>query len=397
MHVLLNLAHTNLYTLAVAAGVLSIIWIGRRISRKFPGALIAVVGAIVVSRAFDLSSYGVITLGMVPRGFPRVGWPQIELHGDLLIHLLPTAFSIFVVILAQSAATSRAYASRYDEGVNENRDLIGLSLANIGAGLSGTFVVNGSPTASAMVESAGGRSQLSQMTSSVSVLLVLLFLTGPLAYLPEAVLSAVVFIICMGLIDISGMRSILRQRPWEFGVAFITAATVVIVGVEQGILLAMFLSLLSHTRHGYRPLNSIIVSDQAGGWKTQPVNAAAQIRPGLMIYRFSHGMYYANAGLLTDQMLKLVKDAQPALTWFCIDAAAVDDIDFSAAEALRSIESGLKGRGIRLVFAELSDNAKRCLDRSELSSVIGTDFFFPSIGEVVDAYTRRTAEVGETD
>ena len=179
--------------------------------------------------------------------------------------LLPMAFSIFVVILAQSAATSRAYAARYKEHFSENIDLVGLSLANVGAGLSGAFVVNGSPTASEMVDSAGGRSQLAQITSSIVVLLVLLFLTGPLAYMPAAVLSAVVFLICVHLIDVKGMRRIYRERPAEFWVALITAATVVLVGVKQGILLAMFLSLVSHTRHGYRPQKRGDRAGPAGG------------------------------------------------------------------------------------------------------------------------------------
>ena len=117
----------------------------------------AVIGAIVVSWAIDLGSHGVATLGAVPSGLPRFGLPQVHLSAGLLMNLLPTAFSIFVVILAQSAATSRAYATRYNERFNENMDLVGLSLANIGAGLSGAFVVNGSPTASEMVDSAGGR------------------------------------------------------------------------------------------------------------------------------------------------------------------------------------------------------------------------------------------------
>ena len=146
---------------------------------------------------------------------------------------------MFIVILAQSAATSRAYATRYSERFSENIDLVGLGLANIGAGLSGTFVVNGSPTKTQMVDSAGGRSQLSTLTTSVIVLIVLLFLTKPLAYMPNAVLSAVVFLIGIELVDIKGMRKILAQRPVEFWVALITAAVVVFIGVEQGILLAM--------------------------------------------------------------------------------------------------------------------------------------------------------------
>ena len=316
-HDLQHLQQTNLYTLGVSAAVIALIVGAKKISPRFPGALLAVIGAVLVSWAFDLHSHGVSTLGAVPQGLPRFGLPQVDWSWDLLMKLLPTAFSIAVVILAQSAATSRAFAARYNEPLSENRDLVGLSMANLGAGLSGSFVVNGSPTASEMVESAGGRSQVSQIASSIVVLLVLLFMTAPLAYMPDAVLAAVVFLICIHLIDVKGMSRIYQERPWEFWVALLTAATVVLVGVEQGILLAMFLSLLSHTRHGYHPKNAVIVAAQPEGWKSQPVATQGQYLPGLMIYRFTHGMYYANAELLSAEVIRLAQEAQPPLAWFC--------------------------------------------------------------------------------
>jgi SulP family sulfate permease len=213
-----------------------------------------------------------------------------------------------------------------------------------------------------------------------------LFLTGPLAYMPAAVLSAVVFLICMDLIDVKGMCRIYRERPWEFWVALITAATVVFVGVEEGILLAMFLSLLSHTRHGYQPKNALIVMAEPEGWKTVPVATQAQLLPGLMLYRFSHGMYYANATVLSQEVTTLVNEAQPPLTWFAVDASAIDDIDFSAAETLRSLHAMLKQRGIKLVFSELSADVKAELDRSGIIDLLGADAFFTTAIEMMKAY-----------
>jgi len=194
--------------------------------------------------------------------------------------LVPTAFAMFVVILAQSAATSRAFATRYDESFSENTDLVGLALANIGAGLSGTFVVNGSPTKTQIVDRAGGRSQLSLLVTTAIVLLILLFLTAPLAYLPEAALSAIVFLIGVALIDLAGMRRVFEQRRSEFWLALVTALTVVVVGVEQGILLAMVLSLIDHTRHGYRPKNAVLVRDESDSWQPKPVATAAHSEAG---------------------------------------------------------------------------------------------------------------------
>ncbi len=393
IHDLQHLRQTNFHTLAVAIAVLAFILGFHKISKKIPGALIAVIGAIIVSWAIDLASSGVATLGAVPRGLPRFGLPQVHLSPSLLMRLLPTAFSIFVVILAQSAATSRAYAARHNERFDENPDLVGLSLANVGAGLSGTFVVNGSPTASEMVDSAGGRCQLAQITSSGIVLLVLLFLTGPLAYMPVAVLSAVVFLICMDLIDVKGMRQIFRERPAEFGVALITAATVVLLGVEQGIVLAMFLSLASHTRHGYRPRNAVIVAAQPEGWRAEPVATRGQLLPGLLAYRFTHGMYYANAEQLSKEVTRLAKEAKPPLVWFCIDTSAVDDIDYTAAATLRSLYAMLQEQGIRLIFYADSDEVYAQLERSGITGLVGQDAFYATAGAVASAYkaTPRTS------
>ena len=226
-----QLAQTHLPTLAVSAAVLVVMAGSRKISKTIPGALLAVGGAIGASWALHLDAYGVPLLGPIPRGLPRLGLPAVSLDWAALQTLLPTALVLAVVILAQSAATARAYAARYTEPFRENLDLVGLALANLGAGLSGSFVVNGSPTKTQMVESAGGHSQLAQLTTSLSVLLVLLYLTGPLAYLPQAVLSAVVFRIGLELVDVRGMRRIYTERPWEFWVALITAAVVVLAGV----------------------------------------------------------------------------------------------------------------------------------------------------------------------
>ncbi len=386
IHDLQHLRQTNFHTLAVAIAVLAIILGFHKISKKIPGALIAVIGAIIASWAINLASSGVATLGAVPRGLPRFGLPQVHLSTSLLMQLLPTAFAIFVVILAQSAATSRAYAARHNERVDENRDLVGLSLANVGAGISGAFVVNGSPTATEMVDGAGGRGQLAQITSSFIVLLVLLFLIGPLAYLPSAVLSAVVFLICVDLIDVKGMRQIFRERPAEFGVALITAATVVFVGVEQGILLAMFLSLVSHTRHGYRPKNAVIVEAPPEGWKSAPVATQGQLLPGLLAYRFTHGMYYANTEQLSAEVTRLAKEAKPPLVWFCIDASAVDDIDYTAAATLRSLHAMLREQGIRLIFYAVSDEVYAQLERSGITGLVGQDAFYAAVGAVISAY-----------
>jgi len=379
----------NPYVLGLSIAVLAVILAAKRISPKIPGALIAVVTAIAASWALDLRSHGVQLLGAIPSGLPTPGLPEIAWDWPLMQQLMPTAFAIFIVILAQSAATSRAYAARHSERFNEDVDLVGLGLANLGAGLSGTFVVNGSPTKTQMVDDAGGHSQLAQLATALIVLMVLLFLTAPLAYMPQAVLSAVVFLIGVELIDLKGMRKIYAERPWEFWVALITTAVVVFWGVEQGILLAIILSLLAHTRHGYRPKNVVLTTTDEGRWHGLPVRTRAQLVPGLLVYRFTHSMYYANAELLAQQVLGLAGGARPPLAWLCIDAAAVDDVDFTAAETLIALSGLLQERGIRLVFAVVSDDVKTELDRSGVTRRVGSDAYYATVADVLNAYRGR--------
>jgi len=383
-----QIEQVNLYALVIAVSVLVVIVGSKKLSKKIPGALIAVIGAIVASWALNLEAH-VHVLGSVPSGLPHIGLPQVDWSWGLISKLVPIAFAMFIVILAQSAATSRAYAARYNERFSENSDLVGLGLANIGAGLSGTFVVNGSPTKTQMVDSAGGRSQLSLLFTTGIVLLVLLFLTGPLAYMPDAVLSAVVFLIGVDLIDIKGMRSIFTQRRSEFWVALITMLMVVFVGVEQGILLAMALSLIDHTRRGYHPKNAVLVPNDAGVLHALPVATMSQAAPGLLIYRFTHSMYYANAQLLTEEITCLASKARPPLRWFCIDASAVDDVDFSAAETLRALHDILEEKGIRLVVAQVMEDVK-AESRYNLAQLFGEDAFFDTLGDVIKAYRQQT-------
>ena len=382
----------NLYALVTAVTVLVVIVGSKKLSKKIPGALIAVVGAIVASWTLKLGDH-LHVLGTVPSGLPHLGLPEVKWSWELIGKLVPTAFAMFVVILAQSAATSRAYAARYNERFSENTDLVGLGLANIGAGLSGTFVVNGSPTKTQMVDGAGGRSQLSLLFTAAIVLLVLLFLTGPLAFMPEAVLAAVVFLIGVDLIDIKGMQSIYAQRRSEFWVALITTLMVVFVGVEQGIILAIVLSLIDHTRRGYRPKNVALVPADSGALNAQPIATRAQALPGLLIYRFTHSMYYANAEQLSEEITDLANNSEPPLRWLCLDASAVDDVDYSAADTLRSLFTILKDKGIRLVVAQVLDDVRE-ESRYELRQLFGEDAFYDTLEDVMKDYQQQTGATG---
>jgi sulfate permease, SulP family len=382
---------TNVPTLVVSLAVLAVIVGLGRVNKAIPGALIAVVGAIVASYALDLQAQGVTVLGTVPGGLPRLSLPTDVITSANLAALLPTVVSMVVVILAQSAATSRAYAMRYGDSFDENVDLIGLGLANLGAGISGTFVVNGSPTKTEMVDSAGGRSQVSQLTAGVIVVAVLLFLTGPLAYMPNAVLAAVVFLIGLRLVDYRGMAAIARLRPGEFVVAVATAATVVVVGVEQGIILAMALSILEHTYHSYRPYDTLVVEDPSGETQLRPLGERVAAAPGLVVYRFGANLYYANASRFAEEILDIVEGADPPLRWLGLDGASIDDIDYSGADTIRQVQEELARTGVTLTVCGLGPTARAQLDAYELTPKIGADRIYGSVHDLIRAFRASPA------
>jgi MFS superfamily sulfate permease-like transporter len=181
------------------------------------------------------------------------------------------------------------------------------------------------------------------------------------------------------------MRNVFAQRRSEFWIALITALMVAFIGVEHGIMLALVLSLIDHTRRGYRPRNTLLVPNVAGTWHPHPVATRAQALPGLVIYRFTHSMYYANSQQLADEISFLMKTETPPLRWLCIEASAVDDVDYTAAEVLRSLGAASKEKGVRLVFAQvLSDLAAE--GHYALVNFYGADTFYSSLNELMKAY-----------
>jgi len=376
----------NSITVLLSILVLVIIFIGGRFLKKVPWALLAVIGTIIACWALNLEALGVTTIGTVQGGLPVIAFPVVPL--DQIPELLGVALACFLVILAQSAATSRAYALRYEEKFDENVDLVGLGLSNVAAGMSGTFVVNGSPTKTEMVDSAGGKTQLASIVTAGIVLIVLLFLTVPLSYLPNAVLAAIVFTIGIRLIDINGMKNILARRPAEFGVALLTALTVIFISVAWGIMIAIALSILVHLRHSYHPINVLLAKTPEGEWKSAPPASGEQAAPGLAIYRFGANLYYANESRVTEEILDLVKKASPRLKWFCLSASMISDVDYSGSESIRQLHEELKKRGVVLVLSDVRDQVMQQLEQDTIIDLIGRDNVFDSFRDAVVAYQK---------
>ena len=376
-----GLDNVNYPTLTISVLVVSSILCFRHFLPRLPIALFAVVAGIGVSYSYHFSNYGIEVIGPIPGGLPSLKFPSVSL--DELLQLVPIALSCFVVIIAQSAATSRVFAVRYHERVNEDADILGLSAANAAAALSGAFVVNGSPTQTAMADIAGARSQVAQLVFAGIVLLVLLFFTEPLQYLPRSVLAGIVFSIAVGLIDLRSLRDILKESPGEFKLAIITATVVTLIGLEQGILFAIVLSLLRHVDHSYRPHTMVLAPDETGRWLPLSVTPGIESEPGLIVYRFSADLFYANDNHFIDEIHSLIELAPNPVRWFVIDASAMTDIDYSASRSLRELCEDLKQRNINLIFGRVNAYLRADMDRHRLTSIISEAYIFTTLHEAL--------------
>ena len=381
--ILWGLPGLHVPTLGLSTLVTGSILFGDRLAPRVPVALVVVVGMIAASAQFRFVEHGIAVIGPVPGGLPSIKLPEVSWSETLA--LLPVAASCFVMIIAQSAATSRVFAVRHHESVDEDADILGLAAANAAAGISGAFVVNGSPTQTAMAESAGARSQLAQLVFAGVVVIVLLFLTGPLQYLPRCVLASIVFTIAVGMIDVKGLRAIRHESPGEFNLAVFTAAGVVAIGVEWGIVMAIALSLIRHVRHSYRPHTAVLVPDATDQWTLTPATPGVQTAPGLIIYRFGADLFYANDNRFVDEVRNLVERAPTPVRWFIVDAGAITDMDYSAAQSIRDLLNELSRQKVGMIFARVSPYLRSDMDRHGITAVIGQTRIFTTLHEAVNA------------
>jgi MFS superfamily sulfate permease-like transporter len=296
--------------------------------------------------------------------------------------------------LAQSAATSRAYALRYEERFDGNPDLVGLAGANAAAALTGTFVVNGSPTKTEMVDEAGGRSQFAQLATAAVVLIVLLFLTKPLSFMPNAVLSAIVFLIGVKLIDVKGMRELFRLQRDEFWIALLAAATVVVHSVMAGIGVAVVLSLIDQVRHTYRPRTRVLVRGAAGAWSAIPAEPGRLAAPGILAYRFEANLFYANASRFADELIGLVANAGQPVHTIILDASGIDSVDYSAAKMLLQTQAELRKRGVEVVTVATADGVLADMRRYGL--VGAASRLFPTLDAAFDSVRGPAATSSQT-
>jgi len=378
-------------TLIMSLTVLAVILLTERFFKAVPGALLAVILAIVATWLFRLDQHGVAVVGHVQPGLPALGLPSVSIRD--VPALLSTSGSMFLVIVAQSAATARSFAHRHEESLQENRDLLGLGVANLLAGLSGTFVVNGSPTKTAVVEAAGGRTQVAQLVTALLVLAVLLVATGPIERLPVAALAAIVFFIGAKLIDIRSLRQIYRFRKVTFAVAVGTALAVVFLGVERGIFLAIGLSVLDHLRREYHP-KDLVLTLSGRHWKSVPADPGAETEPGLIVYRFSAPLFFANADYFELRLQRLVQGAPHPVRWLVLDMVSVSDVDYTAGLTVAAALGRLQQAGVAIVLSQ-ADDVRAELDRFGIATLVGADHIYETVQAAIDSYREASPAGGD--
>jgi len=227
---------------------------------------------------------------------------------------------------------------------------------------------------------------LAQMATAATVGLVLVFLTGPLQYLPLCVLGVLVFLVAIKLVDLKGLRAIQAESPQEFWLAVATTAVVVLVGVEQGIVMAMVVSLLRVVQHSYHPHSGVLVADGSGGWALKPVAPGLMTEPGLVLYRFGAALFYANAGRFLQEVTCVVGASPSPVRWVVVDAEAMTRADYTAARALIDLKKNLTAEGVQLAFARMPWDLKADFDRHHLTAAIGTDRIYPKLHEAIAAF-----------
>ena len=387
-----SLPHLQWSTLGITLGVLAVILGCGRYAPRVPGSLLAVALAIAVTWLFKLDDHGVATVGRVQAGLPTFGLPHVSLAEAE--GLFATSASMFLVIVAQSAATARSFAQKNRESLNENRDLLALGAANVLAGFSQTFVVNGSPTKTAVVVAAGGRTQTSQVTTAAVTLAVLLFATALIERLPNAALAAIVFLIGVRLVDVRSLRQIAGFRKATFAVALATLLGVVFLGVERGIFLAIGLSILDHLQQEYHP-KDVVLAPVGEHWKAHPASAGMETAPGLIVYRFESALFFANADYFAARLHQLIEKAPHPVRWLILDLVSMDDIDYTGGLTLAAALQELHGRGLTIALVQTEDVEDQ-LKRLGIIETIGKDHVFDAMADAMAAYLRErgTSQAG---
>jgi len=383
-----HLGDANAATVVVAVVSLVLLVFLGKVGKRIPGALLLVVLGIAASWALDLAGKGVSVTGPVPSGLPRFSLPHIGASD--LRDLAGPAVAIFLVAFSDSILTARSFAARRHEVVDANQELLAMGVAQMASGVTQGIPVGTSGSRTAVNDDMGATSQVSGLAAAVMIAAILLFLTGPIQYLPSAVLGAVIVFSAVKLIDPDQWRSLARSSRAEMAIAAITSLFVVTIGVLPAIIVAVVLSVADVIRRAARPADAVL------GWSTTEDryvdvtdHPESGITPGVVVYRIQDRMFFANAHFFKRRLWAAVDGAPKPVRQVVLDASFISDIDASAEVALREVFDVLRERSIELHVARATVELRQGFDEVGLTDLIGAGNFHGTVEAAVDACASR--------
>ncbi|MDO5498299.1 MAG: sulfate permease [Propionibacteriaceae bacterium] len=376
-------------TLILALAVLVVLFAFHWRAPKWPGPLIAMLGAAVVVWFFDLTDLGISVVGEVPQGLPQPRLPDL-LAVDLWA-LLPVAAGVSIVAYTDNVLTGRAFAIRRREEIDAQQEFLALGSANLAAGMFQGFPISSSGSRTVIADAMGARTQLHSLVSIVLVIATLLWLGPLIGTFPTAALGAVVVYAAIRIIDIAELRRIARFRKSELVLALATTLSVLLFGVLIGIGVAVGLSVLDLIRRIAHPHDGILgyVPDVAGMHDIDDYPEAVQV-PGLVVYRYDSPLFFANANDFTTRALDAVEEAEERgpVHWLLLNTEANVEVDLTAVDALDELRAQLEARGVRLALARVKDDLRVRLVPTGFLDRVGEEFVFPTLPTAVGAYAR---------
>ncbi len=338
----------NAWSIAVGGSVMAVIYVGRRLAPRLPMALIAILGALLASAVLDLGSRGVDVLGPVPGGLPPIGVPSAT-PGEL-IALIPGALGLAILSFADTSATGRSFAARRGEQTDANRELVALAVADAAAGVTSGYPISSSPSRTSASEESGGRTQMVGIVAALTLAVVLVLFTRPLAYLPTPALGAVILMSVLSLIDIRELRRIWQLRRSEGIIALLAVAGVVLYGTLAGVGFAVLLAALNIVRRAAWPQIAELGRTESGSWRDLERRSGRTRVQGVVVVRFSGPMFFANASALAVRIRELL-ELRPDADAVVIDLEPTADVDLTAGNEIRNLAVELARAGHRLAVA----------------------------------------------
>ena len=374
-------------TLVLGVVTLSLMMGGSAAFPRAPIALIGMLGAAAAVFLLDLRDLGVGVIGEIPAGLPIPSLPRISLDG--IVAMLPSALGVALVAYTDNILTGRAFATRRRTSIDPKRELLALGAANLGAGLMHGFPVSSSGSRTAIGDAVGGRTQLTGLVTLAATVLAVLTLGPVLASFPTAALGAVVVYAAVRLIDVPEFRRLARFRRSELLIALATTVLVLIVGVLQGVLVAIGLSILDLLRRVARPHDAIqgLVPDMAGMHDVDDYPEATLV-PGLLVYRYDSPLFFANAEDFLSRARAAVTNSLVPVKWFLLNTEAISEVDISAVDALEALRRELTEQGIVFALARMKQDLRSDLAPSGLLERVGEDRVFPTLPTALTAYQQ---------